>query len=96
MEQVLMNILKNAYESIHQNGRIRIITTGHPISLIIEDNGPGLSPEAQEKLFTPFFTTKITGQGIGLTFVREVLVNHNFRFSLSSQDNKTQFKIVFT
>ena len=74
-EQVLVNIIKNAYEAIGENGRIKISTHHSPLSIIIEDNGPGISEEAKQKLFTPFFTTKSSGQGIGLMFVREVLTN---------------------
>jgi two-component system nitrogen regulation sensor histidine kinase NtrY len=51
--------------------------TGRP-TLMIEDTGAGLSPEAQTNLFTPFFSTKPRGQGIGLTLVQEVLAGHGF------------------
>ena len=94
-EQVLVNIIKNAYEAIGENGRIKISTHHSPLSIIIEDNGPGISEEAKQKLFTPFFTTKSSGQGIGLMFVREVLTNHRCRFSLSTEEGYTWFKIFF-
>ena len=95
-EQVLVNIIKNAYEAIGENGRIKISTHHSPLSIIIEDNGPGISEEAKQKLFTPFFTTKSSGQGIGLMFVREVLTNHRCRFSLSTEEGYTRFKIFFS
>ena len=94
-EQALVNIIKNAYESIDEGGEINIIVQTSPLTLIIEDNGPGITTEAKEKLFTPFFTTKTTGQGIGLMFVREVLTNHNFRFSLNTENGLTKFRIFF-
>jgi len=94
-EQVLVNIIKNAYESIGMDGEIRIITSSTPLSIIIEDNGPGISQEAKDKLFTPFFTTKSSGQGIGLMFVRDVLTNHHCRFSLTTQNDRTRFEILF-
>lgn len=94
-EQVLVNIIKNAYEAIGREGEIRITTQASPPSILIEDNGPGISEEACKKLFTPFFTTKSSGQGIGLMFVREVLINHHCQFSLTSQDGWTRFRIVF-
>lgn len=94
-EQVLVNIIKNAYEAIGTNGKIHIYTHHSPLSIIIEDNGPGITEETRQKLFTPFFTTKSSGQGIGLMFVREVLTNHHCRFSLSTEDGYTRFKILF-
>jgi len=96
MEQVLVNLVKNAYESIQADGEIYIITQPFPPQLIIEDNGPGISEEIKEKLFTPFFTTKPQGQGIGLMFVREVLLNHGCKFTFNTLENgKTRFCIFF-
>jgi len=96
MEQVLFNLVKNAYESIQENGEIRIITQSFSPQLIIEDDGPGISEEIKEKLFTPFFTTKSGGQGIGLMFVREVLLNHGCKFTFNTLENGiTRFCIFF-
>jgi len=94
-EQVLVNIVKNAYEAIGQDGEIRIRTSVEPLSITIEDNGPGIPEEIKQKLFTPFFTTKPTGQGIGLMFVRDVLINHNCKFNLTTHDRHTRFVILF-
>jgi len=94
MEQVLINIVKNASESIKTNGEIRIITQHFSPQLIVEDNGPGIGDDIKEKLFTPFFTTKPQGQGIGLMFVREVLLNHGCKFTFNTQeDGITRFCI---
>lgn len=94
-EQVLVNIIKNAYEAIGKNGEIRIITHSFPLSVTIEDNGPGISEEVKQKLFTPFFTTKKTGQGIGLMLIKDVLINHKLKFSLDTEEGWTKFKILF-
>ncbi|MDL2315294.1 ATP-binding protein [Bacteroidales bacterium OttesenSCG-928-C19] len=94
-EQVLVNIIKNALEAIGNNGKIRIKTTSSPLSISIEDNGPGLSEEVAQKLFTPFFTTKPSGQGIGLMFVREVLSNHQCKFDFKTVGDWTKFHIFF-
>ncbi len=94
-EQVFVNIVKNAYESIGTNGEIRIITRTNPTTIIIQDNGKGITAEVKAKLFSSFFTTKSGGQGIGLMFVREVLTNHKCKFNLSTENGYTQFCIVF-
>lgn len=93
LEQVLVNIIKNAYESIGKEGNIRISVSENPLVLSVADNGPGISPEVRDKLFVPFFTTKHSGQGIGLTMIREVLFNHGFRFSLTTENDWTTFRI---
>jgi len=94
-EQVLVNIIKNAYEAIDRDGEIRIHTIASPLSLVIEDNGPGIDEKTKEKIFTPFFTTKTNGQGIGLMFVRDVLINHGCKFTLSNKNGWTRFEIFF-
>lgn len=95
-EQVLVNILKNAAESIGSKGNITIRTTSSPVMLEIADNGPGISRETETKLFSPFFSTKPNGQGIGLLFIREVLSNHGCIFSLRTySDGLTRFRISF-
>jgi len=94
-EQVLVNIVKNAYEAINMNGNIQIITNSNPLSIIVENDGPQIPEDVKSKLFTPFFTTKPTGQGIGLMFIREVLLNHNCKFDLGSANGWTKFEIYF-
>jgi len=96
IEQALINLVKNAYESIQADGEVRIITQSPIPQLIVEDTGAGISEEIKEKLFTPFFTTKPQGQGIGLMFVREVLLNHGCKFTFNtSAEGITRFCISF-
>lgn len=93
MEQALLNILKNALESIGTEGAITLATTLHPPQLTISDNGTGIPTDVLPHLFTPFYTTKSNDQGIGLTMVRDILVNHGFDFSLTFGDGQTSFTI---
>ena len=95
-EQVLINIIKNATESIDTNGKIFIRTSASPLMLEIGDTGKGISKEVETKLFTPLFSTKPNGQGIGLIFIREVLMKHGYTFSLRTYpDGITRFRICF-
>lgn len=97
LEQALLNIIKNAMESIGQNGEVRFKLVHQPrIKLTIADNGAGISESDKKMLFTPFFSTKPTGQGIGLTIVREILTNHEATFFLhTSKSHWTEFVIYF-
>ena len=99
LELVLINILKNAMEAIgtgDEGGLIRVSATGSPAILNIENDGAPITPEAGSRLFEPFFTTKKRGQGIGLTLIREILLNHNCEFTLRTRkDGMTEFRIGF-
>ncbi|MBN2600465.1 MAG: ATP-binding protein, partial [Candidatus Marinimicrobia bacterium] len=96
-ELVVLNIVKNAIEAIESRGTITVIThTESQRTLTIRDTGSGISPEISSQIFTPFFSTKKDGQGIGLTLIREILINHGFQFSLNTlQQGCTEFSIYF-
>lgn len=96
IEQVLINITKNSIEAIGNQGTVTFETTAHPTQLRVIDTGKGVQLNQAEDLFSPFFTTKKEGQGIGLTLVREILMNHHFTFSLQTvAPQQTVFSIVF-
>lgn len=99
IEQVFLNILKNAMEAIDSGGTItlRVGMANNRGCVTIEDTGHGISEEAQRHIFTPFFSTKENGQGIGLTLVQEILAQHKFEFALESLPGKpTTFTIFFS
>jgi two-component system nitrogen regulation sensor histidine kinase NtrY len=94
LEQALLNVVKNAMEAIGMNGTIEFLLDPVNCILKITDDGGGISAADREILFTPFFSTKKDGQGIGLTLVREVCLNHGFDFSLKTlATGKTVFSI---
>ena len=87
---------ERAVESIEQNGEISITTLPSPSQIIITDNGRGIDKEVERNLFSPFFTTKVGGQGIGLIFTREILSSHGCHFTLQTDnDGLTRFTITF-
>ncbi|MCG6187895.1 sensor histidine kinase [Maribellus maritimus] len=94
LELVLINIMQNAIEAITGEGIITVKTRLSPATLIIGNNGEPIPADIQKRLFEPFFTTKRTGQGIGLTLIREILINHKAGFTLETNDDgMTEFKI---
>lgn len=98
MEQALLNIVKNALEAAGRDGHVvvRAVRREQGRALEIEDSGPGIAPDAQAQLFTPFFSTKEGGQGIGLTLVQEILANHRFGYALDGPaGGPTRFTILF-
>ena len=96
MEQALINIIRNAIESIEEEGTITLTTHTAPRQLIIQDNGRGIAEASKHHLFSPFYSTKKDGQGVGLIFIREILMNHGFAFSLETvSPESTEFRIIF-
>lgn len=95
-EQALLNILKNAKEAVGEEGQIKVWLQNNPVRIVIADNGKGIDPKVQKQLFTPFFSTKPDGQGVGLTLVREIIHNHDARIELESRpDGWTYCTISF-
>jgi len=100
IEQVLINLIKNAIEAADHDdlARIEINGTYNENAVIIEvtDNGPGIIPEAIDRIFVPFFTTKKTGSGIGLALSRQIMQMHNGSLTVVSEpDVKTTFTLRF-
>lgn len=86
IEQVIVNLLRNAAEAAEGRGAARRIDValrqfGEEIELAVADNGPGLAPEVAARLFTPFQTTKTKGMGLGLTICRSIVEVHRGRLT---------------
>ena len=95
IEQVLINLLKNALEANATRVVVRTTASSDDRWLVIsvEDNGQGFSAEATNDLFTPFFTTKQQGQGIGLALCRQILSNHGGMIAAENIADGARFKI---
>ena len=85
LTQALLNVAKNALEAIGPaGGNVWVRTTTQPPALVLENDGPPLTPAVSQRLFTPFFSTKPGGQGIGLVLVRDILLAHDLAFRLET------------
>ena len=96
-QQVLINIVKNAVESIGATQGLITLEVTVPATLTITDNGRGIQSSVAKHLFTPFFSTKPQGQGLGLLLIRDILTSHHCTFSLLTdpEDKLTRFAIQF-
>lgn len=77
--QAFLNIFLNCFQAVGENGSVTIVTrfnTRH-VSVSFTDNGPGIAEDMLEKIWTPFFTTKDTGTGLGLGIVKNIIEAHN-------------------
>ena len=110
MEQVFINLLKNAKEAVSaESGRIVLnvkrgkngngkLTNGNgymPYTVSITDNGSGINDETAEKIFIPFYTTKATGSGVGLSLVKQIVHLHQGEISFETEAGEgTSFRVV--
>lgn len=90
MEQVLINLVKNAMDAVRHINNARITLrafqeAGGKSKIIISDNGAGIEKEMREKIFVPFFTTKKNGSGIGLALSKQILQLHNAQLQVTSE-----------
>jgi len=96
LEQVVVNALTNARESIGSGGSIVVSSPASPAGFVIADDGPGIPESAAGEIFTPFFSTKPTGQGVGLTLTREILEAHGAKYELVTDgDGWTRLRVSF-
>ncbi len=97
MKQVLINILKNSAEALSDNGKIDIKSyiENNKLITIIKDNGHGMDKETIDNLFTPFYSKKSFGTGLGLCLSKEIIELHNGTIKYTSKLNLyTEVKIV--
>lgn len=87
IEQVLINLIKNAIQSFDEQVERKILLSAYvtekPV-ITVRDTGPGIEPEALEKIFIPFFSTKKTGSGIGLSLSRQIMRQHEGSITVKS------------
>jgi len=101
IEQVMINLIKNAMEAVRDRENKKIILRASPhdsqgIAIQVQDNGWGIDPELQDKIFIPFFTTKRNGSGIGLSLSRQILRLHKGNITFQTSPGVgTVFTLVF-
>jgi len=88
IKSVIINLIKNAAEAIDCGGVVEITTylEDNKIKLLVKDNGCGISYEAQQKLFTPFFTTKRSGTGMGMPICKRIVGGHSGEIAIESKE----------
>ena len=97
ISQVLLNLLNNAYDAVNQQSekwvRCRVQAKGNSIEILVQDAGLCPSPEIQEKIMSPFFTTKPPGEGtgLGLSISQRIVHEHGGSLRLEPKEFHTQF-----
>lgn len=98
LKQMLINLVKNSIEVMHHGGEIvvKLENKNDAVEISIKDEGTGMSETQLEQLFTPFYTTKSAGTGLGLALVKKVIEEHSGIIEVESEIGRgTLFKILF-
>ncbi|RKY86764.1 hypothetical protein DRQ09_05620 [candidate division KSB1 bacterium] len=98
IQQVLLNILKNAIQAIEEKGVLEVELFNRKddeyVDIIIKDSGIGMDEDTLKRAFNPFFTTKSDGTGLGLAIAKKIVESHQGKISIYSKENKgTKFVI---
>jgi two-component system sporulation sensor kinase A len=94
IKQAFLNIIKNAFEAMPEGGELTIKACAKSdsqkhVEITFKDNGIGIKKENLDKLFNPFFTTKLRGTGLGLAISRRIIVErHHGKIYLESEEKK--------
>jgi signal transduction histidine kinase len=97
IERVFTNLIKNAFDAMPEGGRLKI-TSGRvngQVEMDFSDNGVGMSKAILDKLWTPFFTTKAKGMGVGLSICKRIIESHGGRIEVKSMEGKGTTFAVF-
>lgn len=98
LKQAFYNLIKNAVQAMPQGGTLSISCSADERSVYVDvlDQGQGIRPEDARQLFTPFFTTKANGNGLGLMVVERIVRDHGGRLSFESKVGEgTRFRLAF-
>lgn len=101
VEQMLINLILNAIDAVKEVSQPKVVLTAEAnntgkISIKVTDNGSGIKPELLDKIFIPFFSTKKTGSGIGLSLCKQIMVLHKGNIQIQSNEGEgTVVSLVF-
>ncbi|MDE3019415.1 MAG: GHKL domain-containing protein, partial [Nitrospirota bacterium] len=92
IKRVFVNLLDNAVQAMNHKGRLWITTRyeakRHRAVVSVADEGSGINPEDQEKLFVPYFSRKRTGTGLGLAIVHRIITDHDGQIRAANNQPK--------
>src|SRR5690606_19422242 len=100
LEQVLINLVVNSIEAVKDRAEPRIVLTAYQANrktvIKVADNGQGMAQEVLDKIFIPFFSTKKSGSGIGLSLCKQIMMLHKGNIQVHSVEGQgTSFQLQF-
>ena len=97
MRQVVWNLVRNAVQASHAGSEVTLMwskSDAAGVTFNVNDRGVGIDPEARERLFDAFFTTRSNGMGVGLAVVKRIVDDHGFSVTVDSSEARgTTFSV---
>ncbi len=96
LEQIVHNLVRNSIEAVSAGGHVRVAVRGDDshVNVCVEDDGPGIPAAIQARIYEPFFTTKDSGTGLGMSIVHSMVTLHGGTIAIESSSNGTRFDVA--
>jgi signal transduction histidine kinase len=96
LQQILQNLVRNAIEAVTTGGHVTVAATGddEQIYLAVEDDGPGIPEQIQRRIYEPFFSTKESGTGLGMSIVHSMVTLHGGTIAINTSPRGTRFDVA--
>lgn len=96
LHQIVANLVRNAVEAVTANGRIEVTVEGthDEVTVRVEDDGPGIPTDVQARIYEPFFSTKESGTGLGMSIVHSLVALHGGSIALATGHQGTRFDVT--
>lgn len=96
MHQLVLNLIRNAIEAVPAGGHVTVELAGgeQVLTLLVQDDGPGMSREVADRIYEPFFSTKEGGTGLGMSIVHSLVAQHGGTIELDTSPRGTRFAVT--
>jgi len=95
LHQVVQNLVRNAIEAARSRVTIEVVRAERSVHLRISDDGPGMPDEVRSRVFEPFFSTKESGTGMGMSIVHSFVAMHEGRIEIETTSSGTTIDVAF-
>jgi signal transduction histidine kinase len=95
LHQIVLNLVRNAIEAVSRDGRVAVVVSGYPehSEISVADDGPGIPEPIRARIYEPFFSTKPSGTGLGMSIVHSLVTHHGGTIDVDTSPRGTRFTV---